>query len=72
MELVQGETLASRLNKGRLPVDLVVRYGSEIAAALFAAHARGIIHRDLKPGNVMLTKSGVKVLDFGLAKVTAS
>ena len=70
MELVQGETLASRLNKGRLPVDLVVRYGSEIAAALSAAHARGIIHRDLKPGNVMLTKSGVKVLDFGLAKVT--
>jgi eukaryotic-like serine/threonine-protein kinase len=69
MELVEGETIASRLREGPLPFELVVRYGTEIAAALAAAHARGIIHRDLKPGNVMLTKSGVKVLDFGLAKM---
>ena len=68
MELVEGETLAARLKKGALPTELVLRYGAEIADALAAAHAKGIIHRDLKPGNIMVTKSGVKVLDFGLAK----
>jgi serine/threonine-protein kinase len=68
MELVEGETLAARLKKGALPVDRVVRYGAQIADALAEAHARGIIHRDLKPGNIMVTRSGVKVLDFGLAK----
>src|SRR5262249_8441966 len=62
-------TLAARLEKGKLPLPLVLRYGAEIADALAAAHAKGIIHRDLKPGNVMITKSGVKVLDFGLARV---
>ncbi len=68
MELLEGETLAARLRKGALSIDLVVRYGAEIADALAAAHAVGVIHRDLKPGNIMLTKAGVKVLDFGLAK----
>jgi serine/threonine protein kinase len=68
MELLQGETLTARLKKGALPTSLVVRYGIEIADALAAAHAKGIVHRDLKPGNIMVTKSGAKVLDFGLAK----
>src|SRR5258706_10392529 len=68
MELVEGGTLEARLYKGPLPTEKVVRYGAEIADALAAAHARGLIHRDLKPGNIMLTKTGVKVLDFGLAK----
>ncbi len=69
MELVEGETLAARLKKGRLSIDDTLRYGSQIAAALAEAHAKGITHRDLKPGNIMITKSGVKVLDFGLAKL---
>jgi eukaryotic-like serine/threonine-protein kinase len=68
MELVEGETLAARLRKGRFSVEQTVQYGAQIAEALAEAHAHGITHRDLKPGNVMLTKSGVKVLDFGLAK----
>jgi len=68
MELLEGETLAERLAKGTLPLAQVLRFGVEIAEALGAAHRQGIVHRDLKPGNVMLTKSGVKLLDFGLAK----
>ena len=68
MELVEGETLAGRLQRGKLSVAQTVRFGAQIAEALSAAHAKGIIHRDLKPANIMLTKSGVKVLDFGLAK----
>ncbi len=68
MELLEGETLAQRLSKGALPIDQVLRHGIEIASALDAAHRKGIVHRDLKPGNVMLTKGGAKLLDFGLAK----
>ena len=68
MELVDGETLAARLKRGKLSIDQTIRFGAQIAEALAAAHAKGIIHRDLKPANIMLTKSGVKVLDFGLAK----
>jgi serine/threonine protein kinase len=71
MELLDGESLADRLKKGPLPLHDVLKYGREIASALDAAHRRGITHRDLKPGNVMLTRSGAKLLDFGLAK-TAS
>jgi len=71
MELLEGETLAGRLSKGPLPLEQTLRYGVEIADALDKAHRQGIVHRDLKPGNVMLTKSGVKLLDFGLAKVFA-
>ena len=67
MELLEGETLAARLAKGALPLPQVLQYGAQIAEALAAAHAKGIAHRDLKPGNIMLTRTGVKVLDFGLA-----
>jgi Tol biopolymer transport system component/predicted Ser/Thr protein kinase len=68
MELLEGESLAERLAKGPLPLEQVLRYGVQIAEALDKAHRAGIVHRDLKPGNVMLTKSGAKLLDFGLAK----
>ena len=68
MEFLDGETLAQRLTRGKLPPDQALQYGIQIADALGAAHKAGIVHRDLKPGNVMLTKSGAKLLDFGLAK----
>jgi predicted Ser/Thr protein kinase len=68
MEYLEGETLADRLLKGALPTEQTLRFGIEIVDALDKAHRQGIVHRDLKPGNVMLTKSGVKLLDFGLAK----
>ncbi|MGE5278240.1 MAG: protein kinase domain-containing protein [Acidobacteriota bacterium] len=68
MELLEGETLSQRLAMGALPLEQTLRYGVEIADALDKAHRQGIVHRDLKPGNVMLTRSGVKLLDFGLAK----
>ena len=71
MEYLEGETLADRLGKGALPLEQTLRYGVEMADALDKAHRQGIVHRDLKPGNVMLTKSGVKLLDFGLAKAMA-
>ena len=70
MELVEGETLAQRLAKGPLPVVEVLKLGSQVADALDRAHRAGVIHRDLKPGNVMLTKSGAKLMDFGLARAT--
>jgi len=69
MELVEGESLADRLAQGRLPVSQVLQYGTQIASALDKAHRNGVTHRDLKPGNIMLTDSGAKLLDFGLAKV---
>ncbi len=72
MELLEGETLAARLVKGGLPLDQTLKFGVEIADAMDKAHRQGIVHRDLKPGNVMLTKSGVKLLDFGLAKAMAA
>jgi eukaryotic-like serine/threonine-protein kinase len=68
MELLEGETLADRLKKGPLPLKQALQYGIQIAEALEKAHSSGIMHRDLKPGNIMLTKSGAKLLDFGLAK----
>src|SRR4051794_5439177 len=69
MEYLEGETLASRLHRsGRLPIDDALRYAIEIADALDHAHRRGLVHRDLKPSNIMLTASGAKLLDFGLAK----
>jgi len=68
MECVEGETLAKRLEKGPLPLDQVVKFGSQIADALDKAHRRGVVHRDLKPGNIMLTPTGAKLRDFGLAK----
>ena len=68
MEFLEGENLAERLNKGPLPMEQVLRYGTQIAEALDKAHRQGVVHRDLKPGNIMLTRSGVKLLDFGLAK----
>src|SRR5262249_41354269 len=72
LELVQGETLADRLARGPLTLDETLRITSQIAKALEAAHDKGIIHRDLKPANIKITPSGlVKVLDFGLAKVTS-
>jgi serine/threonine protein kinase len=68
MEYLEGETLDKRLNKGSLTTELVLRYSTQIADGLDKAHRQGIVHRDLKPGNVMLTRSGIKLLDFGLAK----
>ena len=68
MERIEGESLADRLVKGPLPLEQVLRFGAEIATGLDAAHRRGIVHRDLKPGNIMLTRTGAKLLDFGLAK----
>src|ERR1700690_875184 len=71
MELLEGESLGDRLRRGPLPLDQVLRYGAEIAEGLQAAHRCGVVHRDLKPGNIMLTKAGAKLMDFGLAKETS-
>jgi Tol biopolymer transport system component len=68
MECVEGETVAKRLEKGPLPLEQVLRYGAQIADALDKAHRSGVVHRDLKPANVMLTSTGAKLLDFGLAR----
>ena len=68
MEYLEGESLAERLGNGPLPAAQVLQYGTQIASALDKAHRNGVTHRDLKPGNIILTKSGAKLLDFGLAK----
>jgi hypothetical protein len=70
MEYVEGEVLADRLGKGALPLEQALRVGAQLADALDAAHRHGIVHRDVKPGNIILTRSGAKLLDFGLAKLT--
>jgi serine/threonine protein kinase len=72
MERLEGETLAKRLKKGPLPTEQLLRIAIEIATALDQAHRHGVTHRDLKPGNIMLTKTGAKLLDFGLAKQSGS
>src|SRR5208282_6686921 len=72
MELLSGVTLAALLAEGPLPFEQVLRFGVEMASALAATHAVGIAHGDLKPGNVMLTPSGVKLLDYGVAKSLTS
>jgi eukaryotic-like serine/threonine-protein kinase len=72
MEYLEGETLADRLRKGPLTTEQVLRYGIEICEGLERAHKSGVVHRDLKPGNVMLTKTGAKLMDFGLAKSTVA
>src|SRR5438045_2936623 len=71
MEFLEGESLAERVKKGALPTEQVLKIGGDIADALDRAHRAGIVHRDLKPGNVMLTKAGATLLDFGLAKPAA-
>ncbi len=68
MELLEGESLADRVGRGPLPVNEILKYGAQIAEALGKAHRGGVVHRDLKPGNIMITKAGAKLLDFGLAK----
>src|SRR5882757_6258934 len=68
MECVEGETLAQRLEKGPMPLEQVLKFGGQIADALDKAHRSGVVHRDLKPSNIMLTPTGAKLLDFGLAK----
>jgi serine/threonine protein kinase len=72
MELLEGQSLADRVEKGLIPTEQVLKFGVEIADALDRAHRAGIVHRDLKPGNIMLTPSGVKLLDFGLARIAAA
>src|ERR1700752_1038352 len=69
MEYIEGETLAQRLAKRPLPIGQALQYAIEISDALDKAHRKGVTHRDLKPGNIMLTKAGTKLLDFGLAKL---
>src|SRR6202047_4687164 len=68
MEFLEGQTLAERLMKGPLPLEQMLKCGIEICEGLERAHKTGVVHRDLKPGNIMLTKSGAKLMDFGLAK----
>lgn len=70
MEYLEGETLAERLRRGPLPIGQVLKHGIEICEGLEKAHRSGVVHRDLKPGNIMLTKTGAKLMDFGLAKAT--
>ena len=71
LEFLEGETLAERLRKGAMPLNEVLKIAIAIAEALTVAHRQGIVHRDLKPGNIMLTRAGAKLMDFGLAKATS-
>src|ERR1700691_5621201 len=71
MEFLEGETLADRLRRGPLTAEQLLKCGNEICEGLEQAHRTGVVHRDLKPGNVMLTKAGAKLMDFGLAKAVA-
>ena len=72
MQYLEGQSLAERLARGVLPLDQALRYSIELARALDVAHRAGVIHRDVKPANIMITKSGVKLLDFGVARAVAS
>jgi serine/threonine protein kinase len=72
MEYLEGQTLADRLSKGPLPVEQVLKYGSDICDGLEKAHRGSVVHRDLKPGNIMLTRTGAKLMDFGLAKIAVA
>jgi hypothetical protein len=72
MELIDGETLAARISKGAIPLEQALKYAVQIADALDRAHRAGVTHRDVKPQNIMITRDGVKVLDFGLAKAAAA
>jgi len=72
MEFLEGESVADRLGRGKLPIPELLKIGVQIADALEKAHRKGLIHRDLKPANIMLTKGGAKLMDFGLAKPLAS
>src|SRR6185369_7750258 len=71
MEYIEGQTLSKLIEQGPLPLDKALAYAVQIVDALAAAHAKGVIHRDLKPGNIIITKNGAKVLDFGLAKLAS-
>jgi len=71
MEFVDGEMLSTIIERGPLPLDKALHYAVQIVDALSAAHAKGVVHRDLKPGNIIITKNGAKVLDFGLAKLAS-
>jgi len=72
MEFLEGESVAERLKRGKLPLADLLKIGMQVAGALDKAHRQGVVHRDLKPANIMLTKSGAKLMDFGLAKPVAS
>jgi serine/threonine protein kinase len=71
MEYLEGETLADRLKKGALPLDKALLYATQLADGLDAGHRAGLVHRDFKPGNIMLTRQGAKIMDYGLAKLAS-